>query len=1433
MIPNNYRILSAGLLSMAITSSGISQTKSGETRDLSQGNTLYVVPYAHLDTQWRWAYPQVIREFIPNTLNRNFALIEKYPHYVFNFSGSRRYEMMKEYYPDEFEKLRGYVKAGRWFPAGSSVDEGDANVPSAESLVRHVLYGNHFFQKEFGVASHEFMLPDCFGFPYALPTILAHCGVKGFSTQKLTWGSAVGIPFKVGVWEGPDGRSVVAALDPGSYGADVSEDLSQNTSWLARIQNTGKQSGAYVDYHYYGTGDTGGAPREPSVEWVEKSIAGSGPISVVSSKSDAMFDALTPDQIGKLPRYKGELLLTQHSAGSISSQAMMKRWNRKSELLADGAEKASVAAMILASTHYPADRLYHAWDLVLGSQMHDMLPGTSIPKAYEFCWNDYLLAQNQFAAVETDAIGAIAKEMDTRGDGTPLVVYNPLSIPRKDLVEATVALPNQTGLAPDDTIEVTGPTGEVAPSQILSKSGGSVKIVFPATVAPTGFTVYSARVKRAERVGSDMRVDLQGLENRRFRVTLNDAGDIASIWDKKNQREVLKAPSRLELQYHNPGAYPAWNMDWEDAKLPPSEVVGGPAKVHIVENGPVRVALQVEREAKGSKFVQTIRLGADSESVEVACKVDWKTRERALKASFPLTSGSPDATYDLQVGTTVRGNNNEKKYEVPQHQWLDLTKPDGSFGAGILSESKYGSDKPNDDTVRLTLIYTPGVRAGFEDQATQDFGRHEFSYAIAPHDGDWQKGNVPWLAQRFNQPLRVFRTTSHEGQLGKRFSFLSTSSAQVAVQALKKAEDGSGIIVRLRELMGANANGVKLRFSAPVISAKEVDGQETMLGKAVVRDGELIADVPAYSLKSYMITLAPPQIKPNSTASITVPLSYDSDVVSNRVNPGDGAFAGDRSIPADQLPERLAVDDVQFSFGPKTDGAKNAVTARGQTLDLPAGYDHVYLLAAASEDLGADFQVGDMSVNQIIRKWDGYVGQWDNRTWSVDPGPNFSNYGDTMNGLDPGWVKSGEVAWFSSHCHTPHGNTYYEYCYLFKYGFDIPKGAHTLTLPNDPRIKVLAVSVARGGHDSATPASPLYDNLMGRNSEGAPTISPAAGSFNDVTTVTIQPPLYYHAGNIRYTLDGSDPTATSALYSGPFLLNDPAIVKVAQIDAQGHVGPIATADIQVRDTTPPSIVSAAMVGELGLAKIVFSEPVTQASAEDVTHYKFASQAKVTGAHLAGDGMTVELTLDPVAAGVTDRLTVSGVKDMAKTPNVSFSTVDVAPHSAVFTSPPLEPKVARAFNSIKGLPVRGTDAWTLNLFCRVEQQPDDRTIIGGFGRSIDGRIGTGRYFTKFPEGLNFWIADRDVMTRTQLDIGKWQMLTAAYDGTTMRLYKNGDLIAEQKVKLEDDASQVRVMPLDAWDRVRRFDGSVRDLAVWDLDLPPAAVKRLWLASQSRG
>ena len=1437
--PAKRTILSTTFLAsvaLGIAQSGHAQPppKHAHPTDLSQGNNLYLVGYAHLDTQWRWSYPQVIREFIANTMHNNFRLFAKYPDYVFNFSGSRRYEMMKEYYPADYALVKKYVASGQWFPCGSSVDECDANVPSAESLIRQTLYGNHFFRREFGVASQEFMLPDCFGFPYALPTILSHCGIKAFSTQKLTWGSANGIPFKVGTWEGPDGKSVVAALDPGSYSAGINEDLSQNTSWLARIQNTGKQSGAYVDYHYYGTGDRGGAPDEDSVKWMERSVAGTGPVRVISSKSDEMVKALTPEQITRLPHYKGELLLTQHSAGSISSESYMKRWNRKNELLADDAERASLAAGFLGGAPYPSVRMYNAWDLVLGSQMHDMLPGTSLPQAYQYCWNDETLALNQFGAITQDGIGVVAEAMNTSARGIPLVVYNPLSIARQDVAKATL---NYPGKAPVG-VQVYGPNGAPVPTQIVSRTPNSLHIIFLASLPPVGSGSFDVRPVDSQATSTgDLRVHGQTLENARFIVKINDAGDIGSIYDKAAKREVLESPTRLAMQYENPSQYPAWNMDWADAEKPPREYVVGPAKIRVVESGPVRVAIEVERETHGSKFVQRIRLasGSAGDRIEIANTIDWNTRETALKASFPLAAGNPMATYDLQVGAIQRGNNEPKKYEVPQHQWFYLTAPDGKYGVGILNDSKFGSDKPDDNTVRLTLIYTPGTRAGYADQGTQDIGRHNILYAIAPHIGDWRQGDVAWQAKRLNQPLLTFRVTPHAGAIGKTFSLATLNTKQVQLSAMKKAEDSDEIVVRMRELYGKPAQHVKLTLAGRIISAREINGQELPLGPAKIVDGSLITNVPAYSLRAFALRIQRPRLHVLPTRSHSIALPFNLASVSTVSNLTAGAFdSRGWTYPAEQFPASIASDGLIFKMGPKTDGAKNAVSAHGQVIPLEPGTKKVYLLASSSEgDVSAQFKVGQQPVQKTVESWGGFVGQWDTRQWiGIVPELTY-DWHNELGGLTHGYIKPGEVAWWVSHKHSPaRGNEFYDYSYIYKLSFNVPAGVRTITLPNDPRVKIFAATEVSTPHDIATAAAPLSDTLHNHLVNSAPIITPPAGHFADATLVSMSHPLYWQTGCLHYTTDGSTPTATSPVYTHPIELDKRTVLKTAEIDGADQYT-VNTSVMDVNDVTPPSVTSAVSLMGLPSATVTFSEPVDPVTAQNIANYSLSGGIGVKSAALAEDRKSVKLTLDQ---GLTDSdklsLTVSNIKDMSPNANtLTSTTVDMASGGLAFSSPALKDHTSQHFD-VADLPVNAGEPWTLNLFCKMDSQPDNRTLIAGFGKAEDGTSGIGRYFSKFANGIHFWIADRDVDTDVPFDLGKWQMITASYDGATIRLYKNGVKIAEQKTEMASDSPEVNVMPIDPWDRERTFSGSVRNVTIWKQSLVPADIQQLWLNGKTQ-
>ena len=409
-------------------------------------------------------------------------MFEKYPDYVFNFTGSRRYKMMKEYYPESYKKVAGYINQGRWFVSGSSVDEGEVNISSSESVLRQVLYGNLFFRREFNKESVDYMLPDCFGFVATMPSVWSHAGLLGFSTQKLTWRSTNGVPFNVGIWEGPDGKSIIASLNATDYTGRVVPRLDRDSTWNARLQDDINRYGLSFDYRYYGVGDVGGAPRDEDVKNAVNSLKKSdSKFKVILTSSDQMYKDITPEIRSKLPTYSGDLLLIEHSAGSMTSQSYMKRANRKNEALSKSSEQVAAIADWLGSASYPSEKLNNSWELVLGSQFHDILPGTSTPKAYEYAWNDEFIAMNGFSEVLKNSVSAISHGLNTLVEGRPVIVYNPVAIEREDVVTAELTyskLPSNVKVFDKNNSEI--------PSQIISSSGNKLKIIFLAKLPSAG-----------------------------------------------------------------------------------------------------------------------------------------------------------------------------------------------------------------------------------------------------------------------------------------------------------------------------------------------------------------------------------------------------------------------------------------------------------------------------------------------------------------------------------------------------------------------------------------------------------------------------------------------------------------------------------------------------------------------------------------------------------------------------------------------------------------------------------------------------------------------------------------------------------------------------------------------------------------------------------
>jgi alpha-mannosidase len=523
--------------------------------------------------------------------------------------------------------------------------------------------------------------------------------------------------------------------------------------------------------------------------------------------------------------------------------------------------------------------------------------------------------------------------------------------------------------------------------------------------------------------------------------------------------------------------------------------------------------------------------------VEFGESIDWRTLSGNLKAVFPLSAANKMATYNWEIGTIQRPVAFDRQFEVASHHWIDQTDASGSYGATILTDVKNGSDKRDENTIRLTLVRTPGgasqMPGAYTDQLNQDWGHHEILFGIAGHKGDWQGSGTDWQAYRLSTPLIAFETGRHTGSLGHSFSLVSVDNPDIRILALKKSELSNEVIVRMVEMDGKPAQDVHVKFAGPISAAREVNGQELPVGSATVENGALETSFKAYQPRTFALKLGAAPATMNGVASQPVELKYDLAAASDDDTHSTGGFdaAGD-ALPAEMLPTDLKVNGVDFKLAPGGAGKPDAVVAKGQSIDLPEGdFNKVYVLAASDDgDQQAVFHVGERADKLTIENWGGFIGQWDTRLWKPKPdfvtegGGRFSRepahqvalrkdwavsanhatwdltntgspdwspkYPDDYLGLQAGYIKPATLAWYLSHHHTPDGlNEPYQYSYLFVYALDLPAHARKLTLPANDKIRVLAVSVAKDEPD-VHPVQSLYDTL-GRTEPG-PTEKAAA-----------------------------------------------------------------------------------------------------------------------------------------------------------------------------------------------------------------------------------------------------------------------------------------------------------------------------------------------------
>ena len=736
--------------------------------------------HAHIDTAWLWPIHETRRK-CARSFSTVVSLMDEYPEMRFACSQVQHYAWMRDSYPELFARIRERVEDGRWEPVGGMWVESDCNLAAAESLVRQVVHGKLFMLEELGVESEVAWLPDSFGFPATLPQILREGGMRWFVTQKISWNQVDVFPHSTFWWEGLDGSRVLAHFPPvATYNGDVS------VAEVARSEEQFLDHGVASSSLYpYGLGDGGGGPTREMLERARRLADVDGLPRLEHGTAREFFERTEAESGELLATWRGELYLERHR-GVFTSQGRMKRDNRESERLLREAETWS--CMLPAGWRaYPHAELDEAWKLTLLHQFHDILPGSSIAMVYDDARRDHARVHEIAGRAISAATRAIADVADSRQAEEPVIVFNAATNVRREVVE----LPGQQ------------------PRLAIVDAPGC------------GYAVHDAAVTAQHVQVVDTQDDC--IDNGVLRVTWDEDGLLTSVYDHQAQREVIALGARgnlLQLFRDHPTDFDAWEIDAGDLRTPMDLTAAD--SVEVVERHPLRGAVKVTRSFGRSRVEQVLRLSAGSRRIEVETTVDWREDHRLLKAAFPVAVHSARASFDVGFGHVERPTHENTSwdaamFEVPAHRFADLSEQ--GYGVALLNDCKHGYDVRG-NVLRVTLLRAPTA-----PDPTADRGVHRFRYALLPHEGDLVEGRVTEEAEAFDLPLRLVpasRASDAAPALPATASVVTVEGYGVAVTAVKKAERGDAMVVRVCEVAGGRGIAV-VRVALPVSGASLCD----------------------------------------------------------------------------------------------------------------------------------------------------------------------------------------------------------------------------------------------------------------------------------------------------------------------------------------------------------------------------------------------------------------------------------------------------------------------------------------------------------------------------------------------------------------------------------------------------------------------------------
>ena len=798
--------------------------------------TAILIAHAHIDMNWQWGYDETVAITLA-TFRTMLNIMNEYPDFHFSQSQASVYKIVEEHDPEMMKEIKARIAEGRWEVTAAAWVETDKNMPSSESLIRHIEQSREYLKNVWGVKNFDIdFSPDTFGHNINVPEINTFGGVKyyyhcrGIKTNELLYR-----------YRAPSGSEITVFCEPIWYNAGITEKIGATIVKISQCC-----SGIKTLPMLYGVGDHGGGPSRRDIErglemmeWKIFPTLRFGTLLDFFKETDSLRDVL--------PVVDKELNTV--FPGCYTTQSRIKRGNRRLESLLYSAESISTLATALTDFKFDKPRLDGAWQNVLFNHFHDIITGSCVAETREYAMALYQRANAEAGTQIQNATRKIGLAIDTsgidadleddmlsegagigygiknfigvpnpeRGIGKTRIfhIFNTLPYPRTELAELTV----WEWMGDISRIEIQDKDSKVLPHQMidteLQKYWGHrfIRLLCQVSVPALGYTTVVLREKELESypVYFDTRdprlaspFDGILLENEYLRAVIDpSSGRISSMVDKEAGNELLSESAGFTFIETECNTSDAWHIGRPVRELKVDRCL----ELKKTTDGDLTRSVKAVYGVQGSKITAVYSLDKGSRVIKVSADIDWRHHGNdndvipVLDYRVPLAVGADKYLYGVPMGNIER---NAVANDVPAVKYAMAGR------LILMSDCKYGY-RGNGDSLSLTLINSSTRPDRYPEIGVQ---------TVNIYVGACDKAEAERLSQKTDTALVIQPSNVHGGTLPLESSLLFADGDNVTVSAVIPFD--GGMRVRFYETEGKSAP-VKLKLNKETVGAECID----------------------------------------------------------------------------------------------------------------------------------------------------------------------------------------------------------------------------------------------------------------------------------------------------------------------------------------------------------------------------------------------------------------------------------------------------------------------------------------------------------------------------------------------------------------------------------------------------------------------------------